>query len=356
MKVVVLPGDGIGPEVTAAVLAVLERAASSHRIPLELTEDLVGGASIDVHGSSLRPETIQRCKRADAILFGAVGSPKWEDTNPDPRLRPGTAILGLRRALGLYANLRPVRVEPSLRDASSVKADRVEGVDLMVVRELTGGLYFSKPKRRYESARGKAAVDTMRYSAAEVERVARRALELARTRRRRLCSVDKANALETSRLWREVVTATAAGYPEVALTHMLVDSFAMQLVRQPAQYDVVVTENLFGDILTDEASVLAGSLGMLPSASLAEGRFGLYEPIHGSAPDIAGKGIANPIGAILSAAMLLRHSAGSEEAARSVERAVSRALQGGARTADIAGGGRSVSTQEMTEAILGALA
>ena len=356
MNLVVLPGDGIGPEVTAGAVAVLQRVAQSHRIPLEVTEDLVGGASIEAHGSSLRPETIQRCKRADAILFGAVGSPRWDDTNPDPKLRPGTAILGLRRALGLYANLRPVRVEPALIEASSVKADRIEGVDLMVVRELTGGLYFSKPKRRYESARGKAAVDTMRYSAAEVERVARKAFELARTRRRRLCSVDKANALETSRLWREVVTAMAASYPEVALTHMLVDSFAMQLVRQPADYDVVVTENLFGDILTDEASVLAGSLGMLPSASLAEGRFGLYEPIHGSAPDIAGKGIANPIGAILSAAMLLRHSAGRDDAAAEIEGAVSRTLERGLRTADIAAGGRSVETQEMTEAVLGALA
>jgi 3-isopropylmalate dehydrogenase len=355
MKLLVLPGDGIGPEVTAAALAVLRRVALRRGIMLEITEDLVGGASIDAHGSSLRPETIQRCKRADAILFGAVGSPRWEDTNPDPKLRPGTAILGLRRSLGLYANLRPVRVEPALHDASSVKADRVDGVDLMVVRELTGGLYFSKPKRRYESARGKAAVDTMRYSAAEVERVVIKAFELARARRRRLCSVDKANALETSRLWREVVSGLASRYPEVEVSHMLVDSFAMQLIRQPAAYDVVVTENLFGDILTDEASVLAGSLGMLPSASLAAGRFGLYEPIHGSAPDIAGRGIANPIGAILSAAMLLRHSAGSEEAAADIERAVSRALESGARTADIAAGGRSLSTEKMTEAVLSAL-
>src|SRR5438067_1255896 len=243
-----------------------------------------------------------------------------------------------------------------LVEASSVKADRIEGVDLMVVRELTGGLYFSKPKRRYESARGKAAVDTMRYSAAEVERVAVKAFELARSRRRRLCSVDKANALETSRLWREVVATVAAGYPEVTVTNVLVDSFAMQLIRQPAAYDVVVTENLFGDILTDEASMLAGSLGMLPSASLADGRLGLYEPIHGSAPDIAGKGIANPIGAILSVAMLLRHSAGRDDAAAEVEGAVSRTLERGLRTADIAGGGRSVSTQEMTEAVLRALA
>jgi 3-isopropylmalate dehydrogenase len=355
VNLVVLPGDGIGPEVTAGAVAVLQRVAQSRQIPLEVTEDLVGGASIDAHGSSLRPETIQRCKRADAVLFGAVGTPRWDDANPDPKLRPATAILGLRRSLGLYANLRPVRVEPDLLEASSVKAERIRGVDLMVVRELTGGLYFSKPKRRYESARGKAAVDTMRYSAAEVERVAQKAFELARARRRRLCSVDKANVLETSRLWREVVTEMGKRYPEVAVTHMLVDSFAMQLIREPAAFDVVVTENLFGDILTDEASVLAGSLGMLPSASLAEGSFGLYEPIHGSAPDIAGKGVANPLGAILSVAMLLRHSGGQEEAAAAVEAAVSRALANGARTADIAGGGRALSTQAMTEAVLSAL-
>ena len=355
MNVVVLPGDGIGPEVTASALAVLRRVAERRGIPLTTAEDLVGGASIDAHGSALRPETIARCKGADAILFGAVGSPRWDDANPDPKLRPGTAILGLRRALGLYANLRPVRVEPALRDASSVKADRLEGVDIMVVRELTGGLYFSKPKRRYESARGKAAVDTMRYSAAEVERVAVKAFQLARDRRRRLCSVDKANVLETSRLWREVVIEVAARYPEVAVTHMLVDSFAMQLIRQPAVFDVVVTENLFGDILTDEASVLAGSLGMLPSASLGDGRLGLYEPIHGSAPDIAGKGIANPIGAILSVAMLFRHSGGNPDAALDVEHAVSRALDAGARTADLAGPGRPVSTGEMTQAVLSAL-
>ncbi|HYM51269.1 MAG TPA: 3-isopropylmalate dehydrogenase [Candidatus Limnocylindrales bacterium] len=355
MNVVVLPGDGIGPEVTAAAVAVMRRVAERHRIPLALSEDLVGGASIDAHGQALRPETVERCKRADAILFGAVGSPRWSDANPDPRLRPGSAILGLRRGLGLYANLRPVRVEAALRDASSVKADRIDGVDIMVVRELTGGLYFSKPKRRYESARGKAAVDTMRYSAAEVERVCVKAFQLARARRRTLCSVDKANVLETSRLWREVVSEVGSRYPEVEVTHMLVDSFAMQLIRQPRAFDVVVTENLFGDVLTDEASVLAGSLGMLPSASLGDGRLGLYEPIHGSAPDIAGRGIANPVGAILSVAMLFRHSQAHEEAAQDVERAVSRALEAGHRTPDIAEGGRSVTTQEMTGAILDAL-
>jgi 3-isopropylmalate dehydrogenase len=355
MNLVVLPGDGIGPEVTTSALEVLQLAASRYKVPLAIVEDVVGGASIDAYGTALRPETLDRCRRADAILFGAVGGPRWDDANPDPKVRPGTAILGLRRSLGLFANLRPVRVERALRAASSLKPDLLDGVDLMVVRELTGGLYFSKPKRRYESARGKAAVDTMRYTAAEVERVSTRAFELAQSRRRRLCSVDKANVLETSRMWREVVSGMATRYPQVELRHMLVDTFAMQLIREPAAFDVVVTENLFGDILTDEASVLAGSLGMLPSASLGNGRVGLYEPIHGSAPDIAGKGIANPIGAILSAAMLLRHSAGNEEAAAAIERAVTDTLESGYRTADIAAGERAVSTAEMTRAVVDAL-
>jgi 3-isopropylmalate dehydrogenase len=249
-----------------------------------------------------------------------------------------------------------VRVLPALLDASSLKAERLQGVDLLVVRELTGGLYFSRPKRRYQTKDGLAAVDTMRYSDAEIERVARKAFELAGARRRLVCSVDKANILETSRLWREVVTRVARHYPGITLTHMLVDAFAMQLIRRPADFDVVVTENLFGDILTDEASMLAGSLGMLPSASLGQGRLGLYEPIHGSAPDIAGKGIANPIGAILSAAMLLRHSLEEDTAATVIEAAVERALAAGHRTADLTGTGEPVSTQVMTDAILGELA
>ena len=356
MQIIVLPGDGIGPEVTEAAVRVLEAAASLFHIELSFEHDLVGGACIDVHGVAIRPQTLQRCKQAAAVLFGAVGGPKWDDADPNATARPGTALLGLRGGLGLYANLRPVRVLPALLEASSLKADRLRGVDLMVVRELTGGLYFSRPKRRYQTKDGIAAVDTMRYTAAEVERVAHRAFQLAAARRRLVCSVDKANILETSRLWREVVTRVAPQYPDITLTHMFVDAFAMQLIRRPADFDVVVTENLFGDILTDEASMLAGSLGMLPSASLGEGRLGLYEPIHGSAPDIAGKGMANPVGAILSAAMLVRHSLDHEEAASAIESAVERALAAGHRTADLAGPGEPASTQAMTEAILEELA
>jgi 3-isopropylmalate dehydrogenase len=352
-QIVVLPGDGIGVEVTAAAVQVLEAVARTHQISIELTPDVVGGAAIDAYGVAIRPETVQRCKRADAILFGAVGDPRWDDANASAKARPGEAILGLRKALSLYANLRPVRVDPALVDSSSLRPEVVTGVDLIVVRELTGGLYFSRPKRRYTSARGEAAVDTMRYSAAEIERIAERAFTLAMTRRRSLCSVDKANVLETSRLWRDVVNRMAARYPEVRISHMLVDSFAMALIRRPAEFDVVVTENLFGDVLTDEASMLAGSLGMLPSASLGAGTLGLYEPIHGSAPDIAGRGIANPIGAILSVGLLLRWSLDAATQADSIDRAVSRALADGCRTADIARSAeRALSTSQMTQAIL----
>jgi 3-isopropylmalate dehydrogenase len=355
-RVVVLPGDGIGPEVTDAARRVLDAAATRAGLQLDYVVDLVGGASVDAHGVALRPQTLRLCKTADAILFGAVGGPKWDDAAPQSAVRPGSALLGLRKGLGLFANLRPVRVDPAMVATSVLRPERVRDVDLLVVRELTGGLYFSKPKRRYETPRGQAAVDTMRYSTPEIERVAVRAFELARQRRRRLCSVDKANVLETSRLWRTVVTAVAARYPDVATSHLLVDAFAMDLLRRPQAFDVVVTENLFGDILTDEASMLAGALGMLPSASLGGGTLGLYEPIHGSAPDIAGKGVANPIGAILSAALLLRWSLNSEDAAQSVERAVSRALAAGLRTADIAGDGQApVGTAEMADAVVAGL-
>ena len=356
-RVVVLPGDGIGPEVTDAARRVLDATASRVGLPLEYTEELVGGASVDAHGVALRPEVLRLCKAADAVLFGAVGGPKWDDAAPQSEVRPGSALLGLRKGLGVFANLRPVKVDPSMVATSALREERVRDVDLLVVRELTGGLYFSKPKRRYETPRGQAAVDTMRYSTPEIERVAIRAFELARRRRRRLCSVDKANILESSRLWRSVVTGLEKRYPDVSCVHMLVDAFAMDLLRRPQSYDVVVTENLFGDILTDEASMLAGALGMLPSASLGEGTRGMYEPIHGSAPDIAGKGIANPIGAILSAAMLLRWSLDNEEGAQMIERAVSRALAQGVRTADIAADGqqRPANTATMTSAILAAL-
>lgn len=352
-QIVVLPGDGIGVEVTTAAVQVLQAVARTHQISIEMATDLVGGAAIDAYGVAIRPETVQRCKRADAILFGAVGDPRWDDANASAKARPGEAILGLRKALSLYANLRPVRVDPALVDASTLRPEVVAGVDLIVVRELTGGLYFSRPKRRYTSARGEAAVDTMRYSAAEIERIAERAFALAMTRRRTLCSVDKANVLETSRLWRDVVNRMATRYPEVRLSHMLVDSFAMALIRRPAEFDIIVTENLFGDVLTDEASMLAGSLGMLPSASLGAGTRGLYEPIHGSAPDIAGRGIANPIGAILSVALLLRWSLDAPEAAQAIDRAVSRALADGCRTADIVrNSAQALTTTQMTQAIL----
>src|SRR5690349_7985849 len=355
-RVVVLPGDGIGPEVTDAARRVLDAAATRAGLQLDYVVDLVGGASVDAHGVALRPQTLRLCKTADAILFGAVGGPKWGDAAPQSAVRPGSALLGLRKGLGLFANLRPVRVDPAMVATSVLRPERVRDVDLLVVRELTGGLYFSKPKRRYETPRGQAAVDTMRYSTPEIERVAVRAFELARQRRRRLCSVDKANVLETSRLWRTVVTAVAARYPDVATSHLLVDAFAMELLRRPQAFDVVVTENLFGDILTDEASMLAGALGMLPSASLGGGTLGLYEPVHGSAPDIAGKGVANPIGAILSAALLLRWSLNSEDAAQSIEGAVSRVLAAGLRTADTVRDGEApVGTMAMADAIVAAL-
>jgi len=355
-RIVVLPGDGIGPEVTDAARRVLDAAAAQAGLQFDYVVDLVGGASVDAYGVALRPQTLRLCKTADAILFGAVGGPKWDDAAPQSAVRPGSALLGLRKGLELFANLRPVRVDPAMVASSALRPERVRDVDLLVVRELTGGLYFSKPKRRYETPRGQAAVDTMRYSTPEIERVAVRAFELARQRRRRLCSVDKANVLETSRLWRTVVTAVGARYRDVATTHMLVDAFAMELLRRPQAFDVVVTENLFGDILTDEASMLAGALGMLPSASLGGGTLGLYEPIHGSAPDIAGKGIANPIGAILSAALLLRWSLNREDAAQAIERAVSRALASGLRTADIALDGQAAaSTTAMATAIVDAL-
>jgi len=355
-RIVVLPGDGIGPEVTQAARRVLDVATERIGVRLDYVDDLVGGAAIDAYGVALRPQTLRLCKTADAILFGAVGGPRWDDAAPDSKVRPGSALLGLRRGLGLFANLRPVRVDPAMVATSALRPERVRDVDLLVIRELTGGLYFSRPKRRYMTPRGEAAVDTMRYSTPEIERVAVRSFELARMRRRQVCSVDKANVLETSRLWRVVVTRVAQGYPDVACSHMLVDAFAMELLRRPQAFDVVVTENLFGDILTDEASMLAGALGMLPSASLGAGTLGLYEPIHGSAPDIAGKGIANPIGAILSTALLLRWSLNREEAAQAIEGAVSQALASGLRTADIATPGqRAVGTVGMADAVIAAL-
>jgi 3-isopropylmalate dehydrogenase len=341
-RIAVLGGDGIGPEVTAEAVRVLRgvEARFGHRFETEAA--LVGGAAIDATGAPLPPETLAACRRSDAVLFGAIGGPRW---GPSAKVRPEQGLLALRKELGLFANLRPVTVNPALVAASPLRPELLAGVDLVVVRELTGGIYFGEKRRT-----PREAFDACTYSVEEVERVVRVAAGIARGRRKRLMSVDKANVLETSRLWREVAQRIVeTEFPDVALEHQLVDSCAMLLVRRPADFDVIVTENMFGDILTDEASVLAGSIGMLPSASLGAGRFGLYEPIHGSAPDIAGKGIANPYGAIASAAMLLRHSLGLEAEARAIEAAVAGAIDAGVLTPDL--GGRA-STSEAGQAVL----
>jgi 3-isopropylmalate dehydrogenase len=352
IRIAVLPGDGIGAEVTAQAQKVLSAVGHrfAHRFVMET--GLVGGAAMDATGEPLPAASLALCREARAVLFGAVGDPRYDD--PRATRRPEQAILGLRQALGLYANLRPVVVHPELAGASAVRPERASGADLLVVRELTGGLYFGEPRLEGEER----AVDTMVYTRSEVERIARLAFEMARGRRQKLASVDKANVLACSRLWRRTVDAVAAEYPDVELRHVLVDAAAMHLVQQPAQFDVLLTENMFGDILSDEASVLAGSLGLLPSASLGEGRLGLYEPIHGSAPDIAGQGLANPLGAILSAALLLRYSLGLECEARAVEAAVSAALAAGHRTADLAAtapGRSTVTTGEMGDRVVEAL-
>jgi 3-isopropylmalate dehydrogenase len=347
-RIVLLPGDGIGPEVVRAARVVLEAAAAQDGLSLTFETQLIGGAAIDATGAALPDETLQACQRADAVLLGAVGGPKWDD--PTAKVRPEQGLLGLRRGLGLYANLRPVRPHPALADVSPLKAERLDGVDLIFVRELTGGIYFGQPRRREKlEGGGERAVDTLEYTDAEIRRVVRLAFRLASERRRHVTSIDKANVLESSRLWRQTATAVAAEFPSVTLEHQLVDSAAMRLVTEPARYDVVVTENMFGDILTDEAAVLAGSLGLLPSASLGDSRVGLYEPIHGSAPDIADRGIANPIGTIASAALLLRHSLDATPTAVRIERAIDRALADGLRTADLGG---TLGTAELTRAIV----
>jgi 3-isopropylmalate dehydrogenase len=333
--IALLPGDGIGPEVVAEARRVLEAVAAGGGHELGFSEHLIGGCAIDAAGTALPDDTLAACREADAILLGAVGGPKWDD--PQAKVRPEQGLLGLRRALGLYANLRPVKAQPLLADASPLRPERLEGVDMMIVRELTGGLYFGEPRRRETVDGVTRAIDTLEYTDVEIRRIVRLAFELARGRRKRVTSVDKANVLESSRLWRQVAVEVGAEFPDVALEHQLVDSCAMRLVTGAAHFDVIVTENMFGDILSDEASVLTGSLGMLPSASLGEGTRGLYEPIHGSAPDIAGQGKANPLATILSAAMLLRHSLGLEAEAAAVERAVDAALAAGALTPDMGG-------------------
>ena len=335
-RIAVLGGDGIGPEVTAEAVRVLEAVAKRFGHEFSFEEALIGGIAIDATGSPLPPRTIETCRASAAVLLGAVGGPQWSD--PSARVRPEQGLLELRRTLGVFANLRPVKALPALAHASPLRPEIVAGTDIMVVRELTGGIYFGRKSRTEHEAE-----DLCSYTTAEIERVTRVAGRLAMGRRKRIASVDKANVLETSRLWREVVERVLRReFPEVAFEHVLVDAAAMHLIRRPASFDVVLTENMFGDILTDEASMIAGSLGLLPSASLGEGSIGLYEPIHGSAPDIAGQGIANPFGTILSAAMLLRYSLGLEREASSVERAVGDAVAAGVRTADVAEAERTV--------------
>ena len=332
MKITVIPGDGIGPEVTEAAVAILHVAATRTGMKCSCATYLAGGAAIDAHGIPLPEETIAAAQAADAVLLGAVGGPKWDAVAPE--IRPEKAILGLRKALGLFANLRPVKVTAAMADYSPLKPERVTGVDILILRELIGGIYFGKRCESEMIDGVEHAWDTEQYSVPEVDRIVRMACQFAQERRSKVTSVDKANVLASSRLWRRTATRIAAEYPAVKLDHMYVDNCAMQLVMAPKALDVVVTGNLFGDILTDEAAVITGSIGMLPSASLGAGT-GLYEPIHGSAPDIAGKGIANPLGTILSVAMMFRHSLDNEQAARLIEVAVEKVLSEGYRTADM---------------------
>jgi 3-isopropylmalate dehydrogenase len=348
--ITLLPGDGIGPEIVTEAVRVLEEIASKHGHTFTFTERLMGGCSIDKYGSSLTDETLADCQSADAVLLGAVGGPKWDD--PNARDRPERGLLALRKGLGVFANLRPVKVHPALIEWSPLKAEKLEGVDIIVVRELTGGLYFGWPKGRDVKDGRERAVDTLEYYDYEVKRVLELAFRLAKGRKNKVTSVDKANVLESSRLWRQIATRVGEENPDVELEHVLVDTASMRLITGPAWMDVVVTENMFGDILTDEASVLAGSMGMLPSASLGEAGPGLYEPIHGSAPDIAGQGIANPVGTILSTAMLLRHSLGLEAEAAFIEAAVDQSITDGARTVDVGG---KLNTKQMADEIISRL-
>lgn len=346
-SIVLLPGDGIGPEVTQAARVVLEAVAERFGHRLEFAGHAIGGDAMERHGTPLPQSTLQACLESDAVLLGAVGGPRWDGIEQ----RPEHGLLQLRREMGVFANLRPVQVPPALQHYSPLRPELARGVDLLIVRELTGGVYFGQPRGRTPER----AFDTMLYTSAEVARVARVAFELARGRRHRVTSVDKANVLESSRLWREVVTRVAADYPDVELNHLLVDAAAMELVRRPARFDVLLTENLFGDILSDQAGALAGSLGMLPSASLGASGPGLFEPVHGSAPDIAGQGVANPVGAMLSAAMLCRHGLGLEREANAIEAAVLNTLAEGAHTADLPGTG-VVGTREISARVLARLA
>ncbi|WP_444930293.1 3-isopropylmalate dehydrogenase [Microbulbifer sp. SSSA002] len=354
-KVMILPGDGIGPEIVEQAMAVLEVASEKFNLGLSFEQGLIGGSSIDAHGEPLTDATLKAAGQCDAVLLGAVGGPQWDTLARD--IRPEKGLLKIRSGLGLYANLRPAILYPQLAEASSLKHEVVAGLDILIVRELTGGIYFGEPRGIKTLENGeRQGFNTYVYSESEIERIARTAFEAAQKRNGKLCSVDKANVLEVTVLWREVLDRLAPEYPDVELSHMYVDNAAMQLVRAPKQFDVMVTGNMFGDILSDAAAMLTGSIGMLPSASLNESGFGLYEPCHGSAPDIAGQGIANPLATILSAAMMLRYSLDMNEAAEAIEAAVSQVLERGLRTADIyTDGCQKVSTAEMGAAVVAAL-
>lgn len=354
-KIVVLPGDGIGPEIIDEAIKVLNCVNEKMDLGLEFSFDVIGGSAIDAHGSPLSDETVARCREADAILMGSVGGPKWDQL--DPAIRPEKGLLKIRYELGLYANLRPAILYPQLAAASSLKPEVVAGLDILIVRELTGGIYFGQPRGIRTLDNGeRQGYNTYVYSESEIERIGRTAFEMAQKRNKRVCSVDKANVLEATVLWREVMESIAKDYPDVALSHMYVDNAAMQLVRAPKQFDVIVTGNMFGDILSDTAAMLTGSIGMLPSSSLNETGRGLYEPVHGSAPDIAGQGIANPLATILSASMMLRYSLGFADAADLIEKAVGSVLDKNYRSADIdTDGMQKCTTAELGDAVVAAL-
>lgn len=348
-NIAVLPGDGIGPEVVREGIKVLNRVGEKFGHKFSFQEASIGGHALDTAGKPLPEKTIELCKNSDAVLLGAVGGPQWDNNPPD--LKPEKGLLGIRKELGLFANLRPATLYSSLIQASSLKHELVDGVDILVIRELTGGLYFGSPRGFHQSNGERVAINTLSYSESEVRRIAKVAFEAARKRKRKVCSVDKANVLETSQLWRRVVTEAGKSYPDVELSHMYVDNCAMQLIRNPKQFDIIVTENMFGDILSDEAAMLTGSIGMLPSASLG-GKVGLYEPVHGSAPDIAGQGKANPIAAIASIAMMLKYSFDLEKEAQSITESIEKVLRQGYRTADIySNNGKLVKTTEMGDLI-----
>jgi 3-isopropylmalate dehydrogenase len=352
-KITLLPGDGIGPEIVDATRHVLEAVASKSGHTFTFSTHLIGGIAIDETGVPLPDDTIVACRSADAVLLGAVGGPKWDDPTAD--VRPEQGLLGIRKALKLWANIRPVRLFRGLEAASPLKPERLRGVDLVFVRELTGDVYFGQPKGKEIRNGLRTGFDTMIYDENEIRRIVELAFNLARKRKRHVTSIDKANVLATMQVWREVATEVGRKNPDVKLDHQLVDSAAMRLVTEPSFFDVIVSGNMFGDILSDEGAVLTGSLGLLPSASLGDGTLGVYEPIHGSAPDIAGKGVANPLGTILSAAMLLRHSLNLDDDAKAIEDAVQKVLDNGLRTSDLGGGKRSLGTQAMADAVVAAI-